>query len=182
MQRPLILASKSPRRRALLKTLGIPFRVMPSHVAEHSRERQPHKRVQELALRKAQSVAKRLKRGTVIGADTLVFLRAKPLGQPKDAKEAYRMLSKLAGTTHQVLTGVVVIDIGTGKWRSGYAQSNVRMKKMLPEMIYKLSQKHLDKAGSYAIQEKKDPVAKVVTGSYDNVVGLPVALVKKLLK
>ena len=181
MQRLLILASKSPRRRALLKKLRIPFRVLPSHVSEHSDEKRPHKLVQELALRKAQSVAKKFKAGTVVGADTLVFLGAKILGQPKDAKEAYQMLYRLSGSTHRVLTGVAVVDVQSGEFFVDYAESRVRMKKMPLEMIMKLSMKHLDKAGSYAIQEKKDPIAKVISGSYDNVVGLPVSLVKKLL-
>ncbi len=108
----LILASKSPRRRALLKELGVPFRVVPSGVAETSNEKQPAKLVQELALRKALSVAKLHPRDVVLGADTLVIQGETILGQPRNAQDAYRMLYRLAGTTHQVFTGVAVVAGG----------------------------------------------------------------------
>jgi len=177
----LILASKSPRRRALLKTLGIPFRVIPSGVSEVSKETRPHRLVQELAQRKAESVAKRLKQGLVLGADTLVILGDQILGQPKDADDAYRMLYRLSGTTHQVFTGVALIDSSNGVSRVGYAVSHVRMKKLPIDTLLRLSHKNLDKAGSYAIQSQNDPIAKVIKGDYDNVVGLPVALVRRML-
>src|SRR5438046_1675891 len=94
---PLILASRSPRRRLLLKTLGLPFKVVPSGIAETSEERRPERLVQDLARRKAQAVAKRLGEGLVLGADTLVIVGKEVLGQPRDASEAYRMLYRLSG-------------------------------------------------------------------------------------
>src|SRR4051794_35490951 len=87
----LILASKSPRRRALLKKAGIRFRVVPSGVAEKSQEKRPPFLVQELALRKAEAVARKVKDGIVLGADTLVVCEGKILGQPGDAHQAYEM-------------------------------------------------------------------------------------------
>jgi septum formation protein len=176
----LILASKSPRRRMLLKTLGIPFKIVPSHVPENSTERRPAHLVQELALRKAQAVAKQNKDAVVLGADTLVILAGEILGQPKDADDAYRMLYRLAGSTHQVFTGVAVVAGGRSK--IAYAVSKVRMKKLPIDTILRLAQKNLDKAGSYAIQNKNDPIATIVSGEYDNVVGLPLTVVKRLLK
>src|SRR4051812_42587795 len=104
----LILASKSPRRRSLLKAWGVRFRVMPSGVPEISKETRPERLVQELALLKSRAVAQRLKSGVVLGADTVVVLGGQILGQPKDPQDAYRMLYRLAGTTHRVYTGVAV--------------------------------------------------------------------------
>jgi septum formation protein len=178
----LILASKSPRRRLLLKSLKIPFKVMPSGVAEHSSETRPHRLVQELALRKAESVAGQVKDALVLGADTLVVCGGKILGQPKDPQDAYKMLYRLSGTTHHVFTGVALIDAVTGKTDVTYEVSSVRMKKLPVERILQLAHKHLDKAGAYAIQSKQDPIAQVVKGTYDNVVGLPLDVVKRLLK
>lgn len=180
--RPLILASKSPRRRILLKKLGIPFRVIASHVPEDSQQREPHRLVQELALRKAVFVANKLKKGIVVGADTLVVGAGRIFGQPRDAKDAYKMLYRLSGTTHRVFTGVAIVDVDHAKRKVAYAVSKVRMKRLNLDELLKLSRRNLDKAGAYAIQEKGDPIARVVSGAYDNVVGLPVALVRRLLR
>ena len=92
------------------------------------------------------------------------------------------MLGGLSGTTHQVYTGVALVDAASGQSLVSHARSDVRMMKIAPDELARLSRRHLDKAGSYAIQEKRDPIARVVKGSYDNVVGLPVGLVKKMLK
>jgi septum formation protein len=177
----LILASSSPRRRQLLKKLGIPFRVMPSHVPEDSTHKNPIRLVQDLALRKAREIASRLKEGIVLGADTVVVLRGHIMSKPCDTQDACRMLGSLSGTTHRVYTGVALVDAASGKQVVSYARSDVRMKKIALHDLRRLSGRHLDKAGSYAIQEKKDPIARVVKGSYDNVVGLPVGTVKKML-
>jgi septum formation protein len=160
--------------------LGIRFQVVPSGVSEHSTQTQPARLVQELALRKAHSVAMAHRNDVVLGADTLVILGKEILGQPKDADDAYRMLYRLAGTTHRVFTGVAVV--AGGRSRVTYAVSKVRMKKLPIDKILTLARKNLDKAGSYAIQAKNDPIAQVVSGDYDNVVGLPLKVVKRLLK
>ena len=178
----LILASESPRRRSLLKTLGIPFRVIPSAVHEISHETNPMRLVQELALRKARAVASRLKEGLVLGADTVVVLGGKILGKPKDSDDAYRMLYRLSGSTHRVFTGVALVDAARRRSRVEGAVSVVRMKKLPIDMLLRLARKNLDKAGAYAIQSRHDPIARVVQGEYDNVVGLPLAVVGKLLK
>jgi len=178
----LILSSASPRRKMLLKELGIPFTIQASNVPEDSKETHPRKLVEELALRKAQATAKTLKNGWVLGADTVVVLDGKILGKPVDAKDAYRMLYRLSGSTHSVYTGVALVEAGGKRQWIDHGVSIVRMKKMELDLIMKLSRLHMDKAGSYAIQEKKDPVAKVVKGGYDNVVGLPLDIVKKLLR
>lgn len=118
----------------------------------------------------------------VLGADTVVVLHRHILGKPRDARDAVRMLAQLSGSTHHVYTGVALIEVKTQRTMVAHSRSEVRMKKISPAILSKLSRKHLDKAGAYAIQEKQDPIARVVKGSYDNVVGLPVEMVKALLK
>jgi septum formation protein len=178
---PLILASGSPRRKSLLRKAGFRFVVKPSAVSEASEIANPSRRVESLALRKAQAVSKTITRGLVLGADTLVVLGSRILGKPIDSDDAYRMLYRLSGSTHRVITGVALVDAASGKTSVSSAESKVRMKKLPLERLLVLSRRHLDKAGSYAIQEKNDPIASVIKGSYDNVVGLPVDLVKKMI-
>jgi septum formation protein len=204
----MILASASPRRRHLLRKAGWSFRVIPSEISEKTTHRKPIPLVKDLARRKAFAVASWLRRqdpGTfltsdksrvaarvvrcqerphvvVLGADTVVVLRGKILGKPASRQAAIEMLRQLSGTTHTVYTGVAWVDACTRRSVSSYAASIVRMKKMTPQELRRYSRKHLDKAGSYAIQERGDPIARVVKGSYDNVVGLPVGLVARLLK
>jgi septum formation protein len=178
----LILASASPRRRELLKRLKIPFRVFPSHIRESSKRKAPQAIVRDLALQKARAIAGQFKEGVVLGADTIVVLGRKVLGKPRDPKDAYRMLYRLSGTMHHVYTGVALVDASTRRAVVSHAKSSVRMRKMPLGQLRALSRQHLDKAGSYAIQEKRDPIAQVVRGSYDNVVGLPISTVRSLLK
>lgn len=185
----LILASASPRRKTLLKALGVPFTILPSHIAEDSQESNPVKLVRDLALRKAQATAAMLrqKKSTnprmVLGADTVVVLNGKILGKPRDAQDAYRMLYRLAGSTHRVVTGVALVPAdAAGQTQVGHEVSVVRMKKMPIDDILRLSRKHLDKAGAYAIQDRSDPYAHVVKGSYENVVGLPLEVTRTLLQ
>ncbi len=151
-------------------------------MSEKISEKNPIRFVERLALRKALATAKTLNKGIVLGADTIVVWRKKILGKPKDAEDAFRMLSKLSGTTNVVYTGIALVDAASGRKRVAHARSEVRMKTIPSKQIRKLSRRHLDKAGAYAIQEKRDPIARVVKGSYDNVVGLPVEAVKALLK
>jgi septum formation protein len=133
-------------------------------------------------MRKAMAIARRVQQGVVLGADTVVVLRGKILGKPRNKRHAHQILSQLSGTTHYVYTGVALVDANTLRAQVSHAKSAVRMKKLPPQELLRLSQKHLDKAGAYAIQERRDPIARVVQGSYDNVVGLPLATVKSLLK
>jgi septum formation protein len=178
----LILASASPRRKMLLRKLGVAYTVRPSHVLEDSIQKNPKRLVEELALRKALATAALSKSGWVLGADTVVVLGRKILGKPLDMKDAYRMLYRLSNSTHQVYTGVALVEVGGERQWVSHAVSHVRMKKMPIDQILKLSQKHLDKAGAYAIQDRKDPYATLVKGTYENVVGLPLDVTAKLLR
>ena len=179
----MILASASPRRKILLQKHRIPFRTIPSGIPEPPPRRDlPASFAKKLALAKATHVAAKLRRGTVLGADTIVVLKKKIYGKPNSFRDACRILEKLQGTTHQVITGVALVDAATGRKKTGHAVSRVMMKPLSLGEIRRYAAKHPDKAGSYAVQEKNDSVVLKIKGSYSNVVGLPMELVKKMLK
>ena len=179
----LILASASPRRASLLKQLKIPFTVIPSRMFEPPPGfMDPVIYARKLALAKARVVSKQAGEAWVLGADTVVVHQGEILGKPADLGSGIRMLSRLQGTTHKVVTAVALVNAAAGKERVIHAASTVTMKPLSLKEIARIAPKHLDKAGCYAAQEKKDPVIKKVVGSYSNVVGLPMDLVKKLLK
>ena len=179
----LILASASPRRKHLLQAHKIPCVIVPSRINEPPPGlMKPAPYARRLALAKARVVAKQFKEGLVLGADTVVVHKGEILGKPVDLAEGYKMLGKLQGTTHKVITGVALVDAATGKEKVAHAVSTVTMRPLSPSEIFRYAKKNLDKAGCYAAQEKKDPVVQKVVGSYTNVVGLPMELVKKLLK
>jgi septum formation protein len=178
-----VLASASPRRRQLLKQLRIPFRVVPSGVLEPPPGTlDPVTYTTRLALAKARAVAQRFPHAWVLGADTVVVHQGKILGKPSDFAEACRMLTQLQGTTHRVITGVALVHGSTSKALTGHAVSWVTLKRLEAEAVGRIARKHLDKAGAYAVQEKRDPLVRKVRGSFTNVVGLPLEVVKKMLR
>jgi septum formation protein len=181
----IVLASASPRRREILSRLGIPFRVAPSEVDETFDAPMPPAIVAEtLARRKAESVAKALQKGIVIGADTLVALGPDIIGKPANRAEAVAILSRLSGTRHAVITGVCVIDVGAARALVDHAVTWVTMRRMTPEAIaaYVASGEADGKAGAYALQETADRYVERLEGDFDNVVGLPLALVRELIR
>lgn len=181
----IILASTSPRRLELLRGLGLKVKVVSSRVKESKFSiKNPEKLVKTLALIKAQEVARRTKDGLVIGADTVVVLKGKILGKPKDSKEAKSMLRKLSGRTHEVLTGLAVIDASSGKTIGDFVRTGVKFRKLTDKEIanYVTSDKPFDKAGAYAIQEKAGLFIEKIDGCYFNVVGLPLARLTEILK
>ena len=178
----LILASASPRRKDLMKKAGYRFRIVPSNVPERTQSGLTHsQRVEALALKKAKAVAKQFPGDVVLGADTLVFINGHAVGKPRNARHAIRMLAELSGEWQQVITGVAVVWDGGAKKIQGSAISRVKFKTLSKVEIEKTAHKHLDKAGAYAVQEKGDGFVNQIKGDYDNVVGLPMRLVKKLL-
>lgn len=180
-KKTFILASQSPQRKTLLKKLNIPFTIIPSHLAEPPPGfLKPVEYAKKLALAKARIVAKQVGRGLVLGADTVVVHKNEILGKPVDFLDACRMLSRLSGTTHRVVTAVALLDAETGASQGGHAVSLVTLRRLTPAQIISYARKHMDKAGCYAVQEKKDPVVRKVRGSFTNVVGLPMEVVKKL--
>jgi septum formation protein len=177
--KPLILASQSPRRKNLLKQIGMKFRVIPSRAAEViSSHQSPGENAQRIAMEKAADVATRLQKGIVIGADTIVVLDHHVLGKPKSKDDAKRMLRLLSGREHSVFTGFALRDVETGKCTAGVEETKVRFRKLTEKEIadYVSSGSPMDKAGSYGIQDDFGAVfIERINGCFYNVVGFPLA-------
>ncbi len=178
----LVLASASPQRRKLLQLLRLPFSILPSNVSEASCEKNPRKLVSQLALRKALAVARNSPDSLVLGADTVVVYQGRIIVKPKNRKDSARILNNLNGHVHRVYTGVALVDSSTGRsWRE-VAVSKVKARKLPPEALERFVGKHMDKAGAYAVQDRKDPFIEKITGPRDNVIGLPLQSVRRLLR
>lgn len=187
MKYQIILASASPRRRELLAQIGIPFTVQAAEGEEKCEARLPQKQVEELSFHKALEIAGKAEGNVVvIGADTLVFFRGKPLGKPRDEKEAAGMLKTLQGQTHQVYTGVTLIwhHRGALRQRSFHERTDVTVYPMTEEEIldYVKSGEPMDKAGAYGIQGLFAKFIRKIEGDYYNVVGLPVGRLYQEMK
>jgi len=179
----IILASASPRRQELLRKAGIPFEVHPAEVDEMlPSDEQPGASVMRLAELKASAVARQYSGMLVLGADTLVVLDGKTLGKPADLADAHRMLQELSGRTHEVLTGVSLVQDGqpADTW---CCRTLVTFNTLDAEQIDAYFQlvNPLDKAGAYAIQEHGSLLVESIQGLLSNVIGLPVEeVVQKL--
>ena len=174
---PLILASASPRRADLLRQLHPEFQIVPSDAEEVAHEHlSPLEICQLNAHRKARAVAKQIPDALVLGADTLVFLAGEIMGKPRDMADACRMLGRLQGRTHQVVTGVSLIHLRRHRERLFAVSTDVTFRPLTAVQIvgYLSKINPLDKAGAYAIQEHGDLIVSEISGSYSNVVGLPV--------
>lgn len=179
----IILASASPRRKELLAKAGISFTVIPAAGEEKRTSENPGEAVQQLARDKAEWVAQSLaecEEGTlVIGSDTIVVFENRILGKPKDRRDAAETLEKLQGNTHQVYTGVTVLEREAGKWveHTFFESTDVTFYPVSREEIqdYIATGEPMDKAGSYGIQGLFGIYVKGICGDYNNVVGLPVA-------
>jgi septum formation protein len=181
---PLILASASPRRAELLKLLAPGFRILPGDVEEVAHEHLTPLEVCQLnAHRKARGVAKQIPDALVIAADTLVFLDGEILGKPRSLAEARRMLGRLQGRTHQVVTGVCLMHLRAHRERIFAASSDVLFHPLDARQIrrYLKLVNPLDKAGAYAIQERGELIIAEISGSFSNVVGLPVEQLREEL-
>lgn len=178
---PLILASGSPRRKEILDTMGLEFSVDISD-ADESFAGTPEEMVLELSRRKAQAVAPRHSGAMILAADTLVF-GDEVLGKPHSAEEAKRMLAGLSGHWHSVYTGVTMIDTRSGKTLSRADVTRVHFVALTAQDIdaYVATGEPLDKAGAYGIQGRGGMFIDRIEGSYSNVVGLPMALVRSML-
>jgi septum formation protein len=180
---PIVLASASPRRRELLERAGVVFEVVVSPVEEiHDASIEPERLCEMNAALKAEDVASRRPEATVIGADTLVFIDGAPLGKPLDMEEASAMLRRLAGRPHKVCTGVCVI-FPDGRREVFHETTEVTFHPLDEAAIadYLTVANPLDKAGAYGIQESGERIIAGIRGDYDNVVGLPVARLTRLL-
>ncbi len=174
---PVVLASGSPRRAALLRQLVGVFEVRPSHAAEiHWDQLTAHEVAQINAYRKARSVAKKHPDALVLGADTLVFLGTTLFGKPANLESAYGMLEDLQGRTHEVVTAICLLHLRERRQRVFAETTAVTFRPLDAVGIrrYLTRVNPLDKAGAYGIQEEGDLIIERIAGSYSNVVGLPV--------
>jgi len=184
----IILASASPRRAALLNQIRLPFRTHPSALGDDGEAQLAGETAEayarRLALAKAREVAAALKQGLVIGADTVVTCDGRLLGKPRDRDEAQAFLLSLAGRTHQVITGVAVVEAATGRAEVGAAVTGVTMRPFDAKEAarYVATGEPMDKAGAYGIQDRGALLVEGIQGDYFNVVGLPLALVAELLR
>jgi len=182
----LILASASPRRRELLRNAGFEFDIQAGHVVE---EIQPGERPEEFARRAARDKAMRVAVSSppgsiVLGADTVVVIDEETLGKPSNREDATRFLRLLSGRTHQVHTGICLVRAPAEIVALEHETTQVTFRELDEEEIrcYVESGEPLDKAGAYAIQEHGDLIVSEISGSYSNVVGLPVEQLKSELK
>lgn len=180
----IILASTSPRRENLLKKLGIPFEVVESNFEEVMDSIiNPHTLAKKLSLGKAQAVASKFKNSIIIAADTFIVCQKEVMGKAHTREEARRMLNKLSGRQHLVITGFAVIDTQTNRTISYSEQSTVYIKKLNKKDIddYIKSGEPLEKAGAYAIQGLGAKIVERYEGDYFNIVGLPINSLSKTL-
>lgn len=182
---PFILASASPRREELLRSMGMKFRILPAHIDETWQNGEtPAAHVRRLSGAKAAVIARRHPRAMVLGADTIVVIDGLILGKPRNKKEAREMLQRLSGRTHTVFTGFTLSSAGNNIARTKVVRSAVTFKKIGPEEInwYVHSREPYDKAGGYAVQGMGASFIKIIRGSYTNVIGLPLCEVLEELK
>lgn len=183
-RRPLILASASPRRSEILTALGVPFEVIVSEVEESSGG-DPAAEVLENARRKAEAVSSRAAgEALILGADTEVVLEGRSLGKARDADEAEARLRSLSGRTHEVITGLALLDHdgGSTSERTASATTRVSFRELDEAVIdlYVATGEWRDKSGSYAIQGLGSMLVERVDGDISNVVGLPIPTLLKL--
>ena len=173
-----VLASQSPRRRKLLRQMGIPFFCIPAKVDETAEPaRGPRRLVESLALKKATSVVGRKPSALILGADTIVAYRGLILGKPSGAVEAAAMLRQLSASTHTVYTGIALIHADSDRKVTDVESTEVTFGRLSETEIsnYIKTGSPLDKAGAYGIQDDMGAMfVKRISGDFYNVVGLPI--------
>lgn len=181
----IILASSSPRRKELISKAGIAFEItIPKFDENLINKTFSYQKIEELARCKCKSIIKEINiPAIVISADTVVIYDNMVMGKPKDYEEAFNMLSKLNGKTHNVVTAICIIDTESQKEITKSETSEVSFNKISDAEIeeYIKTKKPYDKAGSYGIQELDKSFIKEIKGEYDNIVGMPIKLLIKML-
>ncbi len=182
---PLVLASASPRRAEILRSVGWQFEKITADVDETPLETEtPESYVERLARTKAKAVTGKIKNGLVLGADTTVVIDDEIIGKPVDLNDARQMLEKLSGKWHEVLTGVALFNKTAEKlvYRDGHERTRVKFAALTKsEIEYLVTQgEPLDKAGAYAVQAQAALFIERIEGDYWNVVGLPIQLVYRM--
>jgi septum formation protein len=186
-QHSFILASASPRRKQLLTEAGYEFTVVPPDIDESAFPTSGIKAgeyAEALALAKAKKIAHKYPNRLVLGADTVVDFKGQIIGKPADAEEAEQITKKLFNTPHKVITGIAIVRLSDDIELNRSDSTTIYPKKLSPEQI----EEHIrdeswrDKAGAYAIKENGDEFIERIDGSLTNVMGLPMELLKQLLK
>ena len=184
--RPIVLASASPRRREILDMMGIPHEVLPANIDENAiTADHPRTLALRLAFAKARAIASRLEEEQwVLAADTVVARNMVLYGKPESAADAHRMLSQLAGETHEVITGVALAQAGRPNTFLRAASTRVSFHPMQAQEIadYIATGEPMDKAGAYGIQGLGGRFVAGISGDYYNVMGLPCREVAELLE
>ena len=185
-KQPIILASASPRRKQLMKAVGLKFKTVPAHIAEdYLAGETPRQHVRRLARSKALLVADKYPDAWVLGADTIVVIDGQILGKPKNKAHAKKMLRTLSGRTHKVYTGFTIARKKASICRTKIIKSDVRFKNIsAPELSWYVKDREpYDKAGGYAAQGKGASFIKSIGGSFTNVIGLPLCeVMEELIK
>lgn len=183
LKKRLILASNSPRRAALLNSLGYRFDIIPPEIEEPiNNDILPVDLVQSLALLKAMDVAKRVDNAIIIAADTLIAHGKRIWGKPRDLQDAGRMLSLLSNSEHNIISGICILDKPSEKKILRFGSTYIKMRSITKEEIdeYVKTGEPLDKAGAYAIQGEGRKFVERIEGSYSNAVGLPLEIIQEL--
>ena len=179
----LILASASLRRKELLERAGFRFEIVPSHIDEtFDKQLNYYENVMKTALKKGEDIFQHHPDDVVLSADTIVVYQGEVFGKPRDRDDAKRMLQTLSGKEHQVITGVAILS-GEGI-DNFYIESLVRFNELTEEEIddYISTGEPMDKAGAYAIQGIGKKLVSGYTGSFTNIVGLPIEDIENKLK
>ena len=180
---PLILASRSPRRRELLSLFGLPFSVRDADVDESPlKDESPGDMTVRLARMKSEAVASQAAGSWVLGGDTTVAVDGEALGKPADRAEAVAMLERLSGRRHEVISAVALTGSGFAGAETSHTQVDFMV--LTPDMIaaYCDTQEPYDKAGGYGIQGPAGTFVREIHGSYSGVVGLPLYETRMLLQ
>lgn len=178
----LILASSSPRRREILTKLGYKFDAVASAAKEQCSFSRPHLIVKDLAFKKAFDVARLYPDAVVIGGDTIVYCKGRVLGKPKNKADALKILRMENGSWQKVYSGLAIICLKRKAAVCGYDVTACKARRLSEAQLKDLAGRHMDKAGAYAMQDKEDYFIERIRGAYDNVVGFPSELFKKMLK
>lgn len=183
LERPLILASRSPRRAEILRQHRLSFEIVAPEIPEHPLENEsPEDHVRRLGEEKARAVAHRFSDAVCLGCDTVVVLDEKILGKPRDVAHAKAMLARLSGREHTVFSSVALVQEKEGFSRTGFQTTRVRMRPLSkPEIAaYVDTGEPLDKAGAYGIQGYGSMLVYSIIGGYFNVMGLPLQALRSL--
>ncbi|MFH0983869.1 MAG: Maf family protein [Planctomycetota bacterium] len=183
----LILASASSRRAQLLREAGYSFKIVEPPIPEPQTPRPgvtPAQEAEALSYFKARAVAAVVRRGLIVAADTVVAHGCEVFGKPADEADARRILTRLMGTAHQVITGITLLDSADERRAISHEVTHVTMRRLSPDELeqYLATGAWQGKAGAYGIQDRDDPFVESIQGSFSNVVGMPMELLERMLR